>query len=227
MSCLNEQCKQSLVLKVGARFSPLSQVQVQEVLSKVQTHHPHIHFDISYIPTMGDIDLQKSLRTLEKTNFFTKEIDELLLNGDCRIGIHSAKDLPHPLLQGLELVCITESIDSSDSLVLQHHLTLETLPYQAVIATSSIRREERVRELKPDVCFIDLRGTIHQRLAKLETGEAHGVVIAEAAIIRLGLQHLNRLKLPGEGVEGQGQLAVLARENDREIYELFHCIDVR
>ena len=221
MSFLNKNPTQPLVITVGARSSPLSQAQVQEVLEEIKPYHPSISFNTFFVLTSGDLNQQISLRTMEKTNFFTKEVDELVLNGTCRIGIHSAKDLPFPIPQGLILVCLTKGIDSSDSLVLREGCTLEMLPQGAIIATSSIRRENRVRELRSDVCFIDLRGTIHQRLNKLERSEADGVVIAEAALIRLNLTHLNRVKLPGHSVEGQGQLAILARENDTEIQQLF------
>ena len=81
--------------------------------------------------------------------------------------------------------------------------------------------------MRPDLRFIDLRGTIGQRLSKLEKGEADGVVVAEAALIRLGLTHLNRVRIPGETAQFQGQLAVVCREDDKEMRELFACIDSR
>jgi hydroxymethylbilane synthase len=151
----------------------------------------------------------------------------MLLKGECRLGIHSAKDLPFPLPSGLAVICLTKGIDSSDSLVLRPGETLEGLPKGAVIATSSVRREQTVLQLRQDLSFIDLRGTIGQRLAKLDQGEADGVVVAEAALIRLGLTHLNRIRLPGETVEGQGQLAIVARAEDEEMSSLFACMDVR
>ncbi len=216
-----------LTISVGARASPLSQVQVQEVLLELQQYHPFIHFDIHYILTSGDKDQNTSLRTLNKTDFFTKEIDEMILQGQCRLGIHSAKDLPAPLPQGLSLVCLTKGVDSSDVIVLASGQTLERLPSGALIATSSTRREEIVKKLRSDLSFCDLRGTIEQRLDKLELGEVSGVVVAEAALIRLGLTHLNRIRLPGETAEGQGQLAILAKKGDTDIYLLFACMDIR
>lgn len=217
----------TIPISVGARASPLSQVQVQEVLTEIRQTHSAVEFVCHLVSTIGDRDQQTSLRHLDKTNFFTKEIDELVVKGACRIGIHSAKDLPYPLPTGLKLICLTKGIDSSDVLVLRQGETLTSLPPGALIATSSIRREETVRQLRPDLTFCDIRGTINQRLAKLEQREIEGVVIAEAALIRLQLTHLNRIRLPGETVAGQGQLAILAREEDQEIERLFACMDVR
>lgn len=220
MPCLNK-----LVIKVASRTSPLARVQVDEVLAELKQHHPEVEFSVHYVETVGDKDQVTSLRTLDKTDFFTKEIDEALLSSQCRIGIHSAKDLPSPLPEGLVLICLTQGLDSSDALVMRPGMTLDTLPHGARVATSSVRREECVRQLRPDFTFMDLRGTIGQRLQKLYDGETDGVVLAEAALIRLRLTHLNRIKLPGETVAGQGQLAVVARETDLEMKDLFMCIN--
>lgn len=221
------QPSNSLKIVIGARSSPLSKVQVQEVLQELKNYYPHIEFDPFYTTTVGDRDQQTSLRTLDRTDFFTKDIDQLLLSGQCRLGIHSAKDLPFPIPEGLKLICLTKGIDPSDSLVLRDGETLDSLPSGAVIATSSVRREETVKQLRSDLSFKDLRGTIGQRLSQLEQGEADGVVVAEAALIRLGLTHLNRVRLPGTTVEGQGQLAIIARSDDQEMETLFSCMDVR
>lgn len=215
------------LISVGARSSPLSQTQVKEVLEELRRHHPEIEFQSTFLASQGDKDLKTSLRTLNKTDFFSKEIDELVLKGQCRIGIHSAKDLPDPLPEGLTMVALTHGIDPADMLVLRAGETLTSLPAGAIIATSSERREEAVLQMRPDLRFIDLRGNIGQRLAKLESGEADGVVVAEAALIRLGLTHLNRLRIPGETAQFQGQLAVIAREDDPEMRELFASIDCR
>jgi len=217
----------TFTISVAARQSPLSKTQVQEVLSELRKHYPLVNFIITYLSTTGDKDQKTSLRTMEKTDFFTKEIDAHQLIGKCRITIHSAKDLPEPISQGLHVAAITKGVDSSDSLVLRNNTSLKDLPNGAIIATSSQRREEVVKEVRSDLRFSDIRGTIHQRLEKLHKGDADGVVIAEAALIRLGLTHLNRIKLPGETTPFQGQLAIVVREDDTEMRSLFSCVDVR
>ncbi len=207
-------------IKVAARSSPLSRAQVAEVLGLLKQVHPQITFQEIWVRTTGDCDRTTSLRTLGQTNFFTKQVDDLVLSKQCQVGIHSAKDLPLPLTDGLELIALTNGLDPGDSLVMRE----SSLPPNGCVATSSVRREEAVKLVYPDARFIDLRGTIAERLAKLDGGEVDGVVVAEAALIRLGLTHLPRLQLPGNTTPMQGKLAVIARIDDEEMKQLFTCI---
>ncbi|MCB1112496.1 MAG: hydroxymethylbilane synthase [Chlamydiia bacterium] len=215
----------STKIPVAARTSPLSRKQVEEVLAELRLHHPNVDFDVHYIFTTGDLDQKTSLRTMGKSDFFTREIDQQLLQGRARIAIHSAKDLPEPLPEGLAVIAVTRGLTPADALVLREGESLQSLQKGARIATSSERREEAVRKMRSDLTFIDLRGTIAQRIEKLHTGEADGAVIAEAALIRLGLTHLNRVIIPGETVPGQGKLAIVARLDDPLIAELFQCLN--
>ncbi len=205
----------------GARDSLLSRAQFQEMQTMVQGV---LELDPIWVTTIGDRDKKTSLRSMGKTDFFTKELDEMLLRGEIRLAIHSAKDLPDPLPHGLSCICITKSIDPRDSLVLQEGVSLFDLPLHSIIATSSIRREEVVRSLRPDLKFVDVRGTILERLFLLEKNEVSGVVVAEAALIRLGLTHLNRWMLPGETTAHQGSLAVTARSHDLEMKEIYDSL---
>lgn len=214
-------------LKVGARASPLSRAQVAEVAAALKVLSPEVQLFPIYIDSMGDKDRHTSLRTLEKTDFFTREIDALLLNGECRIAVHSAKDLPESIPKGLMIVALTKGLDPTDALVFRPGENLETLSPGAWIATSSDRRETAVKALRDDLQFIDLRGTIGERLKKLETREADGVVVAEAALLRLGFHSLNRIKIPGSTTPYQGQLAILARQGDLEMAALFEPFDIR
>lgn len=216
---------ESLTIKVGARSSPLSKKQVDEVLAEIGQHYPQVTFECIFTDTVGDKDRTTSLRTLDKTDFFTREVDQLILSGHCRIGIHSGKDLPDPITKGLRLVAMTAGLDPADVLVMREGDSINTLKRNAIIATSSMRREQIVRKMRSDFLIIDIRGTIGERLSKLDSYEADGVVIAEAALIRLGLTHLNRVRLPGDTVPFQGQLAVLAREDDPEMAAMFTRID--
>ncbi len=212
-------------LKAAARTSPLSRAQVEEIRSLLP---PHIVFDVTFVETYGDLDRQTSLRTLGKTDFFTREVDLLVLSGKYDIGIHSAKDLPEPLTEGLSLIALTKGIDARDALVLRSPDTLESLPTDAVIATSSERRIQAVKALRRDLNFIDIRGTIEERLSLLDKGHADGVVIAEAALIRLQLTHLNRIYLPGPTVTGQGQLAIVGLTVRKKFLEkIFSCLDAQ
>lgn len=216
-----------MLIAIGSRNSPLAKVQVDEVLKEITVNYPHIQFSCNFIETTGDKDQQTSLRTLDKTNFFTKEIDDLLLANKCRLGIHSAKDLPYPIAEGLTIVALTKGVDPSDSLVLKSEKNLTSFSISPLIATSSLRREESVLKIIPHARFRDIRGTIQQRLQLMNDNCIDGVVIAEAALIRLGLTYLNRYRLPDETVPFQGQLAIIARSDDKEMQSLFSCIDCR
>jgi hydroxymethylbilane synthase len=209
----------SLEITIGARGSKLSQAQVEEVHRELLHYQPGIIFKSLWITTMGDKDKKTSLRNLEKTDFFTREIDEMQLRGEFRISIHSAKDLPDPLAAGLKIVALTKGVDPSDVVVIR-----DELPQNAIIGTSSGRREQNLRDWRPDIRCADIRGTIEERLAQLDEGKFNGVVMAEAALIRLGLTHRKRIPILGEVAALQGRLAVIALANDHEMEELFRCL---
>lgn len=211
----------NLCVKVGARGSPLSKTQVQEILRELQTVHPEVRFESIWVTTTGDNDRTTSLRYMENSNFFTKEIDEKQLAGQFQISIHSAKDLPIPLAEGLEMVALTKGLDPSDSLVLVEGRRPKK------IATSSLRREEAIRKLYPDAEIVDIRGNIDERIAQMHAGNVDGLVVAECALIRLGLQSLYRVKLDAPVAKFQGQLAVISRAGDKEMANLFLCLDTR
>lgn len=221
----SEDDLQSII--VAARISPLSQIQYKEVLEALRLYHPDVYFMPYFLQTCGDRDQETSLKEMDKTDFFTRDIDQLQLQGTVRLSIHSAKDLPEPLPPGLTMVALTHGVDSANSLVMAPHLSFETLPPHARIGTSSLLREHVLQQMRPDLRCVDIRGNIGQRLEKLQTGQVEGVVIAEAALIRLGLTHLNRIRLPGHVAQYQGQLAVLARVEDEEMMKLFACLDIR
>jgi hydroxymethylbilane synthase len=213
-SCDRELC-------VGARNSALSRAQVDEVYRELIAFHPDVRFTLCLTESFGDKNKMISLRDLGKSDFFTKEIDEMLLSGACRIAIHSAKDLPEPLTHGLMCIALTRGVDPSDSLVLRKG---EQLKRGAKIGTSSIRREENLKMLESTLQCVDIRGTIDERLQLLESGAIDGLVVATAALIRLNLLHLNRIVLEGQSAPLQGKLAILARNGDDEMAELFSCL---
>lgn len=185
-------------MKIGARSSPLSRAQVEEIRREF-----NLDFEVVWVETTGDRDKTTSLRTLDKTDFFTRELDQMLLAGHIDAAVHSAKDLPDPLPKGLKIAALSIGVDPRDSLVIKREPVL-------LVATSSERREEAVRQLYPECKFVDVRGTIQERLEK----DVDGVVIAEAALIRLKLTHLKRVFLPGATAPLQGKLAIVCRENE-------------
>ncbi len=211
-----------MTIKVGARGSKLSRRQVEEVMGGLGRE-----YECGWVETMGDRDLISSLSLMDKTDFFTREIDANVLEGKYDVGIHSAKDLPNPLPKGLKLVALTHGIDSSDSLVMRDGDRLETLKRGAVIGSSSPRRNRVVKGLRPDFLCKELRGAVDQRLEMLDCGKVDALVVAEAALIRLKLTSRNRLTLPGQGAPFQGKLAVVARDEDLKMQEVFKRLDSR
>lgn len=222
MSSSNER-----IVTVGARESALSRAQVEEVQSALARFHPNIRFSTCWFRTLGDLDLLTSLRDMEKTDFFTQEIDRRQLAGEFQISVHSAKDLPDPLPYGLEIVALTVCLDPSDVLVLPQGKSIDDLPLKGAIGTSSIRRESAVKRVRADLICKEIRGSIISRLEQLDRGDYDGVVMAEAALLRLKLTHRSRVRLPTEAAPLQGQLAVVALRGDSAMHELFACIDTR
>ena len=212
---------------LGARKSNLSIRQVKEVCTELLQHLPHLELDKVWVKTKGDLDQTASLINMEKTNFFTKEIDEMVLDGSCCVGIHSAKDLPDPLPKGLKLIALTEGQTASDSLVMREGKRLSTIKKNGIIGSSSLRRNAIVRSLRPDLQCREVRGTIEERLEKVFSKEIDGLIVAEAALIRLNLTHYNRILLTGETALFQGKLAVISRENNTKIEKIFSYIDIR
>src|SRR6185437_10856467 len=136
-------------------------------VKEIQALMPHLHLDPIWVTTTGDRDLNTSLRTLDKTDFFTKEIDDRLLKGEFRIAAHSAKDLPKQIPYGLKIIALTQGVDPSDVIVTNQ----DPLPYGAKIGTSSVRRECLLKKCRPDLSFVDIRGPIEARLALLDEGK--------------------------------------------------------
>ena len=214
-----------MIINMVARPSRLSIAQVKEVILLLSQFYPRCVFKEHFLETRGDKDKKKSLKELAKNDFFTDEIDRFILNKKNYVGVHSAKDLPEILLNGLKVVAYTKGVDQRDAVVINEGRSFFELKKKSVIATSSIRREEMVSALRDDLKFIDIRGTIDERLNVLKLGKVDGVVIAEAAIQRLNLTFLNRYIIPEKTVSGQGQLAVVANISDVLMGDVFNKIN--
>ncbi len=193
-------------MKVAARNSNLSRAQVLEIEKELG-----ISLDPIFVETHGDQNLLKSLRDMDKTDFFTREVDALVLSKKARISIHAAKDLPDPLPEGLKCIYISDGVDPRDVLVLGP----KPLEEIKIVGSSSDRRDEMVKAILPDVICKDIRGTIERRLEQLDEAQFDAVVMAEAALVRLGLTHRKRIYLEGETAALQGKLAILARCDDQ------------
>ena len=214
-------------VSIGLRDSKLSKKQFEEIVQEIKRHQINVSLEPIYLKTYGDRNLTISLRSLDKTDFFTRDIDALQLKGTCRLSLHSAKDLPLPLPKGLKLITLTKGVEACDVLVFRGKESLQALKKRAKIGSSSKRRDKVIHLLRPDLLCVDIRGPVEKRLEKLFQGEVEGLVIAKAALIRLGLTHYNYMVLPGKSAPLQGQLAILAREEDNMMEKLFKPLDTR
>jgi len=180
--------------------------------------------------TRGDKDKTTPLASLEGTDFFTFEIEQALLKGEIDAAVHSAKDLEEDMPEELIVAAITGSIDPFDSLVSAEGLTLDAMPAASRIGTSSRARQAAIEIYRPDLTVKDIRGNVEERLAKLDNGLYDAIIVANAALIRLGLEGRAAEILPRSIMDPhpmQGRLAVQVRRDRADLIELFGEIDGR
>ncbi len=200
------------MLRVGTRPSALAIKQTDE-LKKI---FPGVNFEVVIISTLGDKDKITPLSNVEGSDFFTREIDHALLKGEIDVALHSSKDLPDKLSVGLRVVLETESISPFDALVSKGKLKLSELLYASRVGTSSQRRKDQIRRLRQDLVLVDVRGNIGERLGLIDAGKIDALVVAHAALIRLGLEHRISEVFSGDDCTAhpkQGSLALVTRED--------------
>jgi len=198
---------------MGSRPSPLALKQAEEI----KGFFPFVRFKVIPIETRGDRDKKTLLSDVEGSDFFTKEIDEALLSAKIDIGVHSAKDLPEILPNGLAVILETPSVSLHDALISKGNLKLSQLPKNSRIGLSSVRRKSQIQKLRKDLRIVDIRGTIEERVALLDAGSVEALVIAQAALIRLGLEARAAEIFPLDVLKAhpkQGRLSLVAREED-------------
>ncbi len=212
-------------IRVGSRASRLAVVQVDEIQSLLKGKGIRDVFEHKTYSTRGDRDKTTSLTANAGDDFFTDTLDDALLSGEIDAAIHSAKDLPQTLREGLTVFALTASPDETDAFV--GKTTFDQLPAGAKVATSSVLRQQQVKELNPELETVDIRGTIEERIRKMEEGYCDGIIAATVALKRLGLEKHIRNIMPWEATPLQGQLAVVGRANDPAFEDLFAPIDTR
>ena len=215
------------VLRIGARSSPLSLAQAEEVAGPLRERFPGRRFEIATLSTAGDRDRETPLPELGR-GAFVKEIEVALLEGRIDAAVHSAKDVPSDLPGGLTLAATVPRQDPRDVLVDRWSLPLDDLPTGARIGTSSPRRTAQIEARRPDVDLLPIRGNVGTRLAKATGPDYDGVVLAAAGLARLGRLDEVAEYLPIDVCTpdvGQGALAVEIREDDRELVEMLERID--
>ena len=235
----------SAKVRVGSRGSKLALVQVDEAQALLKKKGIEVSFDRKTYSTRGDKNKTVSLTTNPADDFFTDTLDDALLTGEIDVAVHSAKDLPRTLRKGLAIFALTSSLDETDAFI--GKTTFDRLPAGSKVATSSILRQSQIKTLDPKLETVDIRGTIEERVQKMRDGYCDGLIVATAALKRLGLEKYIQNIMPWEAAPLQGQLAVVGRQGkaalgeprrretapsagratDTALRELFTAIDAR
>lgn len=208
---------------IGSRGSALAMVQARWVESELRRYHPDAEFEIVAIRTKGDRIQNTPLAQIGGSGLFVKELELALLEGSIDVAVHSLKDLPTRLPEGLTLGAIGPREDVRDALVSRLGLPLEGLPPGARIGTSSLRRAAQLYHYRPDLVISNVRGNIDTRLRKAEGEELEGIVVAAAGLKRLGYTERITQYIPLEiclPAVGQGALAIEVRSRDEAMRSL-------
>jgi len=217
-------------LPIGTRGSPLALWQAEHVRALLIDAHA---FEpdavaLSVITTSGDRNRDKPLRDFGGKGLFTKEIDEALLDGAVDLAVHSMKDLPTELPQGISIAAVLPRGDVRDAFISARADSLAGLPPGAVVGSSSLRRQAQVKRLRPDLQTIDLRGNVETRLKKLEQGMVDATLLALAGLERLSLTSHVTSVLPADEMlpaVAQGAIGISCRSDDAETRELLRALN--
>lgn len=216
------------VLKIGTRQSLLALWQSNHIAACLRKQYPECEVVLKKIVTKGDRILDVPLAQIGGKGLFTKEIEEDLLSGEVDLAVHSLKDMPTVLPEGLCLTAITERANVGDAFVSNQYNSFAELPLGAVVGTSSLRRKAQLLAARPDLTIRDLRGNVDTRLRKLDEGLYDAVILAAAGLERLG--HGDRIKavIPSDvclPAVGQGALAIECRADDEEVRQMLDFLN--
>ena len=218
-------------IRIGSRKSQLALVQTHWVQEQLQKRFPERTFEVHTMSTQGDKILDVALAKIGDKGLFTKELEVGMLQHEIDFAVHSLKDLPTSLPEGLILGVVTERENPADALVVHpkhQDKQIDTLPPGAVVGTSSLRRLAQLRHHFPHLAFKDIRGNLNTRLAKLDAGEYDAIILAAAGLQRLGMSDRIHQVLSAEvslHAVGQGALGIECRADDKEVLSLIKAIE--
>jgi hydroxymethylbilane synthase len=223
---------QTTVLRIGTRGSALALAQASEARARLMQAHglPEEAFAIEVISTSGDRIQDRPLSEAGGKGLFTKELEEALLDGRIDIAVHSSKDMPTVLPDGLVLSAFLPREDPRDAFVGGAAPRLRDLPEGATVGSSSLRRQALVRRMRPDLKVITFRGNVQSRLRKLGESVVDGTLLANAGLRRLGLEHVITELLPLDlfpPAPGQGAICIESRRGDTRTEAMLAPIDDR
>ncbi|WP_169082758.1 hydroxymethylbilane synthase [Paenibacillus sp. PL91] len=220
------------VIVVGTRQSALALTQTGQVIEELkrisEKHGFDYTFEVKKIVTKGDRILDVTLSKVGGKGLFVKEIEQALVDGVIDMAVHSMKDMPYALPEGLINGAIPKRVDPRDCLVMREGGSLDDLPLGARVGTSSLRRSSQLKNARPDLQLESIRGNIDSRIRKLETEGFDAVVLAAAGLTRMGWQDRISSNIPVDvclPAVGQGALGIECREDDVQIRELLSLIN--
>ncbi len=215
---------------IGSRGSQLALWQAHWVQREIKEHFPAIDVEIQIIKTTGDAVLDSPLSAIGDKGLFTKEIEVALLNGSIDLAVHSLKDLPTVLPEGLRIGAITKREDVRDVFICHPNKpfkSLDDVPKGGTIATGSLRRRSQLLNRRPDLKIIDLRGNLNTRFAKLESSDWDGMILARAGVVRLEMASKISEVIPVDRMlpaVGQGALGIEVRIGDKRIEKFLQSL---
>jgi len=209
---------------VGTRRSKLALTQTKWFVERLKEVSPNYEFELREIVTKGDVILDVTLSKVGGKGLFVKEIEHAMLTKEIDLAVHSMKDMPAVLPEGLIIGCTPKRVDPRDALISNSGKGLMELESGAVVGTSSLRRSAQIQAVRPDLQIKWIRGNIDTRLAKLRDGEYDAIILAAAGLTRMGWAEESITEYISEELcvpaVGQGSLAIECREEDTEIREL-------
>jgi len=213
----------SNIVKVGTRGSFLALTQTRTVIKQLSEKFPKYEFELVTISTAGDVDRVTALDKIGGIGLFTKKIEHELLDKNIDVAVHSAKDLPSVMTDGLVIGAVPVRFPGEDAWLSRDGLKLAEVPSGTIVGTGSPRRQAQLRHLRPDLEVRDIRGNIETRLRKMKEGPYRAVLMARAGLERGGFaDEITELLDPEQFVPapGQGALAIQIRSGDDRLQEI-------
>lgn len=210
-------------INIATRQSPLALWQAEHIKTRLEQLYPNMSVNLVPMVTKGDKILDTPLAKIGGKGLFVKELEQALLEKRADIAVHSLKDVPMALPDGLTLGAYCERERPTDAFVSNQFTSLDNLPYGAKLGTSSLRRQCQIQQQRPDLQIISLRGNVGTRLAKLDAGEYDAIILATSGLMRLGLDERIRHELDPDiclPAVGQGALAIECRADDMATLDL-------
>jgi hydroxymethylbilane synthase len=219
---------QSQPIRIATRKSPLALWQAEEVARQLKQRNPQLEIELVKIVSKGDKFLDAPLAKVGGKGLFVKELEQSMIDGEADIAVHSMKDVPMVFPEGLHLPVIMQREDPTDAFVSNNYSSLQDLPANARIGSSSLRRQLQIKEQMPEAEMLNLRGNVNSRLQKLDDGQFDAIILATAGLLRLEMNDRIRSRIPPEQSlpsVGQGAVGIECRVGDERIESLIAPLD--